>query len=1051
MSQHRTRLLVTWLLLATVYYLAARLSLSLAFEQANTSPVWPPTGIAIAAILYFGLRAWPGIIAGAFLVNLSTGLSLGVAIAIATGNALEAVTAGFLILRFADAFPFSSVAQVVKFVAVVMFATTISASIGITSLAFAGATGDAGFWSLWSTWWLGDAVGALVITPLLLTWAELPRPAWTVKRSMEMLGLILASFACAALLFSEWLFIGATHYPLAFIFLPLVIWTAIRFQRHGATLFVLALSVIAILGTLQGFGPFVRASANESLLLLQGFMGTVTITSLILVASIEERRRADARAQEAHQQLERRVQQRTEALREANLALEAEIGEREQSTQALRSLLAATGLSTDEEFFRSCTRDLAQIYSAKFAFVGVFADAERRSIRTLAVRAGDSFADNFVYDLQGTPCQDVLNLEIELVPRDAARRYPDDALLVQMGVDSYFGAPLISPSNSLMGLVAVMDTGPMSPQSWIKPVLGIFANRMALELERKTAEDALKLAAGVFKHSSEAIMITDRDTRILRVNPAFSRITGYSATEVIGKTPRLLKSGQHGEEFYRELWESLLRDDVWQGEVWDRRSDGGVFPAWQNITAVRDSSGEIVQYISVFSDITEKKLSEQRIFHLAHYDGLTGLPNRASFHDQFEHTLLHAQRHGEQIALLFLDLDHFKLINDASGHPAGDELLKQVAVRLKELIRKEDTVARLGGDEFTVLLSEIDSSDDAATVAEKILHEIARPFRLDHTEVVISASIGISAFPNDGSDAATLLKNADTAMYRAKENGRNNFQFYTVEMNTRALERLSLESAMRKALERDEFLLHYQPQVSVATGNVVGCEALVRWNHPEQGLISPGTFIPVAEDSGLIVPLGEWVMNTACRQQVQWLQQGLPPVRVAVNLSARQFMRHDLVKMVKRALDLTGIDPQFLELELTESMIMEHLKETIETLHALRNMGVQLSIDDFGTGYSSMAYLKRFPINKLKIDQSFVRDLATDPDDAAIVSATLAMGHNLNLTVNAEGVESQQQLAFLKAHGCDEIQGYYFCRPVPPEELGELLRSGRGLDSNSAA
>ncbi len=336
-------------------------------------------------------------------------------------------------------------------------------------------------------------------------------------------------------------------------------------------------------------------------------------------------------------------------------------------------------------------------------------------------------------------------------------------------------------------------------------------------------------------------------------------------------------------------------------------------------------------------------------------------------------------------------------------------------------------------------------------MAEKILHDIAKPFRLDHTEVVISASIGISAFPNDGSDAATLLKNADTAMYRAKENGRNNFQFYTVEMNTRALERLSLESAMRKALERDEFLLHYQPQVSLATGRIVGCEALVRWNHPEQGLVPPGTFIPVAEDSGLIVPLGEWVMNAACRQQVQWLEQGLPPVRVSVNLSGRQLMRHDLVKMVKGALDQTGIDPQFLELELTESMIMEHVKETIETLHALRNMGVQLSIDDFGTGYSSMAYLKRFPINKLKIDQSFVRDLATDPDDAAIVSATLAMGHNLNLTVNAEGVESEQQLAFLKAHGCDEIQGYFFCRPVPAAELGELLRSGRRLNSDSAA
>jgi diguanylate cyclase (GGDEF)-like protein/PAS domain S-box-containing protein len=529
------------------------------------------------------------------------------------------------------------------------------------------------------------------------------------------------------------------------------------------------------------------------------------------------------------------------------------------------------------------------------------------------------------------------------------------------------------------------------------------------------------------------------------VNPAFCRITGYSTEDIVGQPTSVLKSGRQDPEFYAGFWQALLDNGVWQGEIWNRRKDGAVIPVWQTISVVRDRFGEVDHFISIFSDISEKKMSEERIYHLAHYDALTGLPNRTSFHNEFEEALSHAKRHGRRVALLFLDLDQFKLINDASGHPAGDELLKQVALRLKQTVREEDIVARLGGDEFTVLLDDIPSVEDVDLVAEKILQTLATPFHLDHSELVITTSIGISVFPGDGDDASTLLKNADTAMYRAKAQGRNNSQFFTAEMKTHASERLRLESEMRAALKNNEFLLHYQPQVDTLSGEIIGLETLVRWQHPEKGLIPPGVFIPVAEDSGLIVPLGEWIMKEACKQYRKWQDTGLEPVRIAVNLSGRQFVRQDLRGMVEKVLDDAGIAPSAIELELTESTIMEHVEETVETLKTLRDLGVHLSIDDFGTGYSSMAYLKRFTIDKLKIDQSFVRDLATDSDDAAIVIATIAMAHALNLTVIAEGVETEEQLQFLKENGCEQMQGYYFSRPLPVEKITELLRSGQRL------
>lgn len=440
---------------------------------------------------------------------------------------------------------------------------------------------------------------------------------------------------------------------------------------------------------------------------------------------------------------------------------------------------------------------------------------------------------------------------------------------------------------------------------------------------------------------------------------------------------------------------------------------------------------------------------DSHIERIAHYDPVSNLPNRLLFCDRLKQAMAHAQRDDKLVAVMAMDLDRFKIINDTFGHPVGDHLLHAVAERLASHVREGDTVARMGGDEFTFVLTDLDASHHAGDVARKILRSLADdPFMLEDREIFISSSMGISVYPWDGHDTTTLVKNADAALYHAKGEGRNNFQYYAREMNASAMQRLTLESALRRALERDEFLLYYQPQVDLASGRIIGLESLLRWQRPEHGLVAPGEFIPLLEETGLIVPVGEWVLHTACRQGRVWQQLGFPPIRIAVNLSALQFRQPDLVGMVARILTETGLDPglQELEFELTESLLMKNVEETAATLHRLHEMGVKLSIDDFGTGYSSLSYLKRFPLNSLKIDQSFVRDLSSNPDDAAIVSAIIALGHGLKLSVIAEGVETAGQLAYLREMKCDEMQGFLFSRPVPASEITQLLHEGKFLN-----
>jgi diguanylate cyclase (GGDEF)-like protein len=454
---------------------------------------------------------------------------------------------------------------------------------------------------------------------------------------------------------------------------------------------------------------------------------------------------------------------------------------------------------------------------------------------------------------------------------------------------------------------------------------------------------------------------------------------------------------------------------------------------------VRDPAGRPVNYIEIFSDISERKEREERVRHLAHHDFLTDLPNRVLLNDRIAQAIALAERNRTQVAVMFLDLDRFKNVNDSLGHTVGDKLLQEVARRLRASMRASDTVSRQGGDEFVILIPDMVDAADVARAAQKVLDGVSHPYSIDGHELVTTPSIGISVYPNDGREVETLLKNADAAMYHAKESGRNNYQFFTQDMNTRALERLSLERSLRRAIDRGELRLHYQPQYDVRTRHIVGVEALIRWEHPDLGLLPPGRFMLFAEDTGLILPMGEWVLREACRQNRQWQTQGLPPVRVAVNISALQFRNTRFTHTVETALKEADLESRWLVLEVTESVIMQDAERVTDSLNQLKSLGLELAIDDFGTGYSSLSYLKRFPIDRLKIDQSFVRDITSDKDDAAITSAIIGLTRNLGLRTIAEGVETREQLEFLQLHGCDEAQGFLFSRPLTPDECTTLL------------
>ena len=569
-----------------------------------------------------------------------------------------------------------------------------------------------------------------------------------------------------------------------------------------------------------------------------------------------------------------------------------------------------------------------------------------------------------------------------------------------------------------------------------------------VSMDPPSGDDRLSRAVllRAFEQNREAVLITDRDNRIVAVNAAFTQLTGYSSDDVVGKNPRLLASGNVGPDFYARMWHTLNQHDHWEGEIWDKRKDGTTYPKWLAISLVRDSAGNIENHVANFTDISANKETADRLAQLAYHDPLTHLPNRLALDAQLTHALRIGKRENRQLALMLIDLDNFKNINDTLGHHIGDELLQEVAKRLRGCVRASDLVARLGGDEFVVVLPEIDGPLTAARVAGKVQSSLAEYYQVADHVLYATPSIGISLFPGDGQDANTLLRNADAAMYHAKNAGRNNHQFYTARMNEAAGERLQMENALRQAIssispDNCEFAVHFQPQIDAMSGRVSGLEALLRWTNPIFGTVSPMRFIAIAEDTGLIQPLGDWVIWETCRQIRQMKTLGIEDVRVAINISAQQLRHENLLLLVRGALTCYDLNPADIELEVTESTAMQNPEVTLSILDQLDAMGIKLAIDDFGTGYSSLAYLKHLPIKRLKLDRSFVSDIETDASDAAICAAIIALGHNLDMELVAEGVETEAQRDFLIRLGCDCLQGFLYSKALPFAEIVAYIQA----------
>ena len=658
----------------------------------------------------------------------------------------------------------------------------------------------------------------------------------------------------------------------------------------------------------------------------------------------------------------------------------------------------------------------------------------------LLIEANEGFSRITGYGIDEVANRSTLELGIWADPADRQRMIE---LVAQQGNVRDFIAPIRTRDQQLRLCELSAQPIPIGDESCMLTIARDIT-------ERQLMQDKLQQAATVFESTAEGVMITDLRQRITAVNRAFSTITGYSEAEALGQSPRLIASGQHDSAFFAAMWHQLEAEGHWQGEIWNRRKNGEAYPEWLTINAVRNDEGLITHFVGVFADISSLKQAQARLDHQAHHDPLTGLPNRTLFESRLRACLEDALSGQSQGAVLFLDLDRFKHINDSLGHPVGDLLLKSIALRLKEQLRDIDTVARLGGDEFIILLPGLHQAHDAEHIADKLLHSFSTAFQAGEHEFFISVSIGASLFPEDGNDVATLVKNADAAMYRAKARGRNRVELYTRDLTFLASERMALEHELRRALERDELSLYYQPKLCLRSQRLVGAEALIRWHHPLFGEIPPDRFIPLAEESGLILPLGDWVLQEACRQMGEWHSQHAPFGTLSVNLAGAQLRQPQLTARIAYLLQQADLPPSSLQLEITENFIMSQAEEALAILHELKGLGLQLAIDDFGTGYSSLSYLKRLPLDTLKIDQSFVRGLPQDPHDAAITCAIIALGRSMQLTVVAEGVETQAQQQFLADEGCEQIQGYLVSPPLSAENFARDFLGPRHSVGTSA-
>lgn len=984
------------LLLAAAYVAAAKLGFLFASISNNVSLIWLPSGIALGAMIIYGKKIAPGILLGATGANLLAGMSLLPSLGIACGNTLEAFIGLFILQKMGKSATniVTTTNGILTLYMVAFIAPLITAASG--ALIVGTAHMDAALGETFLVWLLGDSMGIMLLTPLMLAYASRSYPLQTHEAGTRHTTLFLIILLGALITFgglpemahelghrfrllnphTESDLSGlASQYPLSFISLAALVVVALRANLLITSLSTLILVGCAITGTHLGYGPFVRDSSGEAMLLISTFALTCIMMAYTISVSVTERR-----------------------------------------------ILQQELLATDERFH--------------LVLAGTEDGVWDWNTLTNECWFSPSFHTMLGYAPGEIPGY-YHEWEQRLHPDDKHRTL--QALYQhKRGLSDHYRAEyrLRRKDGSYIWILA-RGKGLFGNGGSAYRMVGTQINMT----RRKELEMQLQLAGNVLKFTPEGIMITDPQLNIISVNPSFERTSGYSEQEVVGRNPSLLSSGRHDDSFYRGMWESIDELGYWQGEIWNRRKNGEIYPEWLSICAITSEDGELINYVGIFSDISLHSHMQKELHRLLYYDPLTMLPNRELFADRLAQALSQARHDGQMVGLLFLDLDRFKNINDTLGHASGDALLVEVSRRLKKHVPEDGTIARMGGDEFAIILPEITQAMSAAHVSEMILSDFSSStFTLAGIALQVNCSIGISLFPVDGDSTELMVKHADTAMYRAKEGGGNNFQFFETAMSERFHESLELEACLRHALVNNELFIMYQPQISLVTNQIIGVEALARWDHPGKGLIPPGVFIPIAEASGQIGQIGEWLMKQAMKDTAEWIRQGHRELSIAINMSSVQFRQPDLVTVIDDAITASGIPYRNVELEITESLLMENTGAAMGILSQLNHMGLQISIDDFGTGYSSLSYLSQFAIHKLKIDQSFVRNMLIDKNNEEITATIIAMGHNLGLRVIAEGVEEQEQLEALREKGCDEIQGYLFSRPVVPEEITAMLK-----------
>lgn len=950
---------------AGAYFGVAKLGLAFAFANTSVTAIWPPTGLALAAVLLLGYRIWPGVFLGAFLANVTTAGSLAAVGGIATGNTLEALCGAYLLRRVRFRPSLDRMRDVVALVVLAgALSTIVSATIGVFSLWADGLVDEGSLASTWRVWWLGDMGGDLLIAPLLLVLASRPSLKWRLPAIAEAVGLAAALTGVSLLTFPH-------DGPIAYVAFPLLFWTALRFRQPGAVVAGLLVSGIAVWYTAHGQGPFIGGLPDAELLRAQTFVGVATITALLVAAVRSERQLAE---------------------------------------DAERELAEAQKLAHIGSWEWDIPNDVVRWSEELYRIYGL----DRQS-----------FGGSYEGFLERVHPEDR-----ESTDHIVRKAYEDRAPF-------HYGHRIVRPDGQVRTLQA---HGEVVCGEDGEPVL-----MRGTGQDISAQVDAEERFRSLLESAPDAMVIANDKGEIVLVNSQAQRIFGYSRDEMVGKPVEMLVPerfrGSHRDHRAHYVREPSPRPMGTGLDLYARRKDGSEFPVEVSLSPLQTEGGVLVS--SAIRDVTERKKAEAELAHQAVHDPLTGLPNRTLLLDRLEHALDRARRPGAILALLFCDLDQFKVINDTLGHRMGDKLLCALTPRLQEALRPGDTIARFGGDEFAVLCEDLRSEADATRIAERIARVFSRPVVVDGKEHYITVSTGIVIAKGGKATATDVLRDADAAMYRAKAGGPGRYELFDRGMRERLVERLRTESDLRKSLEGGGLQVLYQPVVSLADGSVVAAEALLRWPGPD-GLRQPKQFIEVAEESGLIVPLGGWVLSQACRQAAEWEGGAIGSIGVSVNLSPRQVGRSDIVRQISKALDGAGMDPARLELEITEGVLMERTEATVKALRDLKSLGVRLVLDDFGTGYSSLGYLKRFPIDTLKIDRSFVDGLGSDPEDAAIVTAIMSMAGSLGIGVIAEGVETEAQLAHLRELGCTLAQGFLFSPPVPPEAVPARIVAAAG-------